>query len=92
MARKNLSREDFLALALEALQESGQCRLHLDSLMEAMPVTKGSFYHHFESRGEFLKALGEYWKDVSTKVEVDLVTSTAPVVVTWNRARSASSS
>ena len=53
-------------LALDTLSHSGQFRLHLDSLIEAMPVSKGSFYHHFKGKPQFLRALVHFWSRTST--------------------------
>ncbi len=59
--RTHFSQEQWLDLALDMLSRSGRSRLHLDSLIEAMPVTKGSFYHHFHGKPEFLRALVRFW-------------------------------
>ena len=42
-------------------------KFNLDSLIDAMPVTKGSFYSHFKNRSDFLLALVEYWDRHDTK-------------------------
>ena len=77
-SRKNLSRDEFLDLALEALGHTGRSRLHLDSMMAAMPVTKGSFYHHFKNKYEFLKALVQHWDDTQTQSVIDAVNESPP--------------
>ena len=56
-----LSRDGWLELALETLVEQGHSKFSLDALIAAMPVGKGSFYHHFRNREEFLLALVEFW-------------------------------
>ena len=56
-----LSREKWLELAIEALAEKCKSKFSLDSLIKAMPVTKGSFYNHFKNREDFLLALVDYW-------------------------------
>ena len=63
---KRLSREDFLARALEVLSNDGESELRIDRLVAAIGVTKGSFYWHFENRAEFVQSLAEYWKHWST--------------------------
>lgn len=62
----HLSKEQWLEVALDTLSHAGRSRLHLDSLISAMPVTKGSFYHHFSGKSEFLHALVTYWKEEFT--------------------------
>ena len=61
-----LSQEQWLAVALDTLSHAGRSRLHLESLISAMPVSKGSFYHHFGGKSEFLHALVTYWKEEFT--------------------------
>jgi AcrR family transcriptional regulator len=56
-----LSRDRWLELALATMADEGKSKFSLDALIRAMPVSKGSFYHHFRSRAEFLLALAEYW-------------------------------
>lgn len=63
---RRLSREDFLARALEVLSKDGESELRIDRLVKAIGVTKGSFYWHFENRLEFVHSLAEYWKRWST--------------------------
>jgi AcrR family transcriptional regulator len=76
--RKNISRSEWLTLALDALGEAGRSRLHLDSLIALMPVSKGSFYHHFRNKREFLTALVEHWDDTQTQVVVDAINQVHP--------------
>ena len=56
-----LSQEQWLAVALDTLSHAGRSRLHLESLISAMPVSKGSFYHHFPNREALFKSVLEYW-------------------------------
>jgi len=37
-------------------------KFNLDSVLKAMPVSKGSFYWHFKNRAEFLAALVAHWE------------------------------
>lgn len=59
--KTGLSREKWLELAIEAMSHECISKFSLDSLIKAMPVSKGSFYWHFKNRAEFLAALLEYW-------------------------------
>ncbi len=63
---RRLSRDDFLARALEVLSTEGESKLRIDRLVEAIGVTKGSFYWHFENRADFVHSLAEYWEHWST--------------------------
>ena len=59
MAR--LGRKDWLALGRAALEEEGSSGLTVKALTRRAGRTRGSFYHHFESQGAFLRALAEDW-------------------------------
>lgn len=54
-------REAWLAAALDVLAEEGQAKLRIDKLAADLGVTKGSFYHHFRSRDDFVQQLLDYW-------------------------------
>jgi AcrR family transcriptional regulator len=60
MAR--FTRTDWLELASRLLAEEGPSGLVIERLTEAAGRTRGSFYHHFESRDAFLAALMEHWR------------------------------
>lgn len=76
--QKPLSREKWLELAMEALSTKGVSKFNLDTLLKEMPVSKGSFYWHFENRAEFLAALVEYWDRHDTKSVVDALEALSP--------------
>ena len=61
-----LSREKWLEIAMVAM--TGKCisKFSLDSLLQILPVSKGSFYWHFKNRSDFLEALVEYWDRTET--------------------------
>jgi len=71
--QSGLSREKWLELAIEALSIKSKSKFSLDSLIKAMPVTKGSFYWHFKDRAEFLFALVEYWSRHDTKIAIKVL-------------------
>ncbi|MEM7399426.1 MAG: TetR/AcrR family transcriptional regulator [Pseudomonadota bacterium] len=54
-------REAWLSAALSVLAEEGQAKLRIDKLAADLGVTKGSFYHHFKSRDDFVEKLLDYW-------------------------------
>ena len=61
-----LSREDWLAQALEELSRHGQGGLTIGALSAALGVSRGSFYWHFKSRDDFVNAMLEYWHQAFT--------------------------
>ena len=68
--KTRLSREAWLAEALEALAED-PAHLRVDQLAQRLGVSKGSFYWHFENREAFVCALAQYWRDADTQIVAD---------------------
>ena len=52
-----LSREEWLARALEVLGKNGAGQLAVESLARQLGVTKGSFYWHFRDRADVFRQL-----------------------------------
>ncbi len=69
--KTGLSREKWLDLAIDAMSKSCKSKFSLDSLLKAMPISKGSFYWHFKNRADFLAALVEYWDRHDTQSVVE---------------------
>lgn len=64
--KPRLTRTEFLARALDVLAKEGESELRIDRLVEALSVTKGSFYWHFVNRADFVQSLALYWEQWST--------------------------
>ncbi len=67
MARKaaktqRLGPHDWLAGALETLGREGVVGVNVENVARSMGVTKGSFYHHFKDKEEFISRLLEHWE------------------------------
>ena len=78
MAGKNgharrLSRDEWLAQALELLAREGQAKLRIDTLCKALGVTKGSFYWHFKDRDDFVRSVVEFWSKNFTDPVVEQI-------------------
>jgi AcrR family transcriptional regulator len=58
---RRYTRTEWLAKALELLAEEGGAKPHIETLCHELKVTRGSFYWHFRSRAEFVRALVDYW-------------------------------
>jgi AcrR family transcriptional regulator len=69
--KTGLSRQRWLELAIEAMAHECTSKFSLDSLLKAMPVSKGSFYWHFKNRAEFLVALVEHWEVSDTQSVIE---------------------
>ena len=57
------SRQHWLTLGEQRLSAEGPGALSLERLTSAAGRTKGSFYHHFQGRDDFLSALVEHWRE-----------------------------
>ena len=70
-----LSREKWLEMAIATMASECKSKFSLDSLLKAMPVSKGSFYWHFKNRADFLFALVDYWDRHDTQSVVEALNS-----------------
>jgi len=68
-----LSRTDWLEQGLQLLSTSGPQHLKIDTLCQALGVTKGSFYHHFKHHAAYVSALLEHWKATYTQQLIQAV-------------------
>jgi AcrR family transcriptional regulator len=65
-----LSAEDWLQLALDVLNEQGIDAVKVLPLAKRLGVTRGSFYHHFESREDLLTQMLDYWEEFLTNTVI----------------------
>ncbi len=61
------NRDAWLATAIEVLSREGQAKLRTEHIAKALGVTRGSFYHHFKNRDEFVFSLVDYWAQAFTE-------------------------
>jgi len=64
--QKRLNKENWLELGLEALAADGPDGLGLEAMCERAGKTRGSYYHHFDSAGDFQKQLLMWWESTYT--------------------------
>jgi AcrR family transcriptional regulator len=57
-----LGRNDYFEAGLALLAEGGAKAVTIANLCDRLGVTKGSFYHHFDSGPEFMRALLLHWE------------------------------
>jgi AcrR family transcriptional regulator len=69
--KPKLTRKKWLEFSLDLLIKEGNTKLRIDTLVQGMGVTKGSFYWHFKDRDDFIFKLVEHWTLVSTQVVVE---------------------
>jgi AcrR family transcriptional regulator len=76
--RRRLGPQDWAAAALTALADGGLAAVAVEPLAARLGATKGSFYHHFGSRDELLRAALERWEQEHTvQVEADVEAASA---------------
>lgn len=66
METSSLTPDDWLDLALEELKGHGYSALKAQPLAKKLNVTRGSFYHHFESLEDFHAAVISHWSERSS--------------------------
>ncbi|GAB5469423.1 MAG: TetR/AcrR family transcriptional regulator [Rhodospirillales bacterium] len=66
-----VSREDWIAAALEVLIAQGVDRVKILTLSEALSVSRSSFYWYFTDRKALLQALLEAWGEKNTRAFVE---------------------
>lgn len=60
MAR--LTKADWIKRGIKVLNDEGYDAIMIEHLCNKFGVTKGSFYHHFESIGDYEEDLLKYWE------------------------------
>ncbi|MCH2038738.1 MAG: TetR/AcrR family transcriptional regulator [Rickettsiales bacterium] len=66
-----LSKEDWLQAGLELLSDYDQSHINIQNLCEYLDITRGSFYHHFDSMPSYTKELLQYWRDSNKELLLD---------------------
>ena len=66
-ASTRTTRESWIEAGLAALADGGPDVVRVDVLAQTLGVTRGGFYHQFESRPRFLDALLDTWERRSTE-------------------------
>jgi AcrR family transcriptional regulator len=84
MANGRRARRDFYDAAFTLLEESGFPALTASALCERLAVTRGSFYHHFDSFQSFVTELLADWE---TRYSRELITRAETVTDLGRRLR-----
>ncbi len=70
---QRLGPHDWVVEALETLRREGVVGVSVENIARSMGVTKGSFYHHFKDKEEFIDWLLEYWEtELTDKIDAHL--------------------
>ncbi|UCP11932.1 TetR/AcrR family transcriptional regulator [Pseudomonas sp. MM213] len=62
-----LTRNHWIAAGFEALDQIGHSGVSAESLSRRLNVTRGSFYHHFRNREDFVRTLLAAWEEDYTE-------------------------
>lgn len=62
-----LSKDEWLSAGLNTLAEYGPDCLKIDWMCKKLQVTKGSFYHHFQNRDNYIELLLAFWQEQNTQ-------------------------
>ena len=73
-ATTRLSRDEWLARALDILAAEGRAKLRIEDICKALGVTKGSFYWHFKGRDDFVHSVVQFWSAQFTDPVVTHIT------------------
>jgi TetR/AcrR family transcriptional repressor of nem operon len=63
--KKETARTKLLNAALSVVREKGYTATSVDELCAAAGVTKGAFFHHFQSKEDLAVAAANYWSEVT---------------------------
>lgn len=59
---QKLSRDSWIEAGLRMLDESGHVQLSAEKIARRLNVTRGSFYHHFRNRSDWVQAILLRWQ------------------------------
>ncbi len=66
-----LTKEDWIHAGLRLLAASGIDSVKVETLTKELHISKGSFYHYWHTRSEFLGALLARWEERGTRRVID---------------------
>jgi TetR/AcrR family transcriptional repressor of nem operon len=64
---KPSARDKLLDAAVKVVRQKGYAATTVDDLCQTAGVTKGAFFHHFESKEDLAVAAAHYWSDFTTE-------------------------
>jgi TetR/AcrR family transcriptional regulator, transcriptional repressor for nem operon len=64
---KPSAKDKLLDAAVHVVRQKGYAATSVDDLCKAAGVTKGAFFHHFESKQDLAVAAAQYWNDFTTE-------------------------
>jgi AcrR family transcriptional regulator len=68
---RQLTAADWIAAATDVLVTDGMSAVAVEPLAERLGTTKGSFYHHFDSRDALIAAALREWESAQTEAVIE---------------------
>lgn len=68
MGERVSAKEKILDSALKVIREKGYSATTVDDLCEAAGVTKGAFFHHFETKEQMAVSASEHWSTMTNRI------------------------
>jgi TetR/AcrR family transcriptional regulator, transcriptional repressor for nem operon len=65
---RHASKKRLLDTALHVIRAKGYSAMRIEDVCEAAGLTKGSFFHHFESKEALALAAADYWSEVTSSL------------------------
>ena len=65
-AKKPSARDKLLEAAVQVVRQKGYAATTVDDLCKAAGVTKGAFFHHFDSKEDLGVAAAQHWNDFAS--------------------------
>ncbi len=66
-----MTKEKWLEKSLDLLVQHGQKATRIEPLCHYLGVTKGSFYHHFKNREDYIYSLLQFWAKHNTFIIIE---------------------
>src|SRR5271166_4610535 len=61
------SKTKFLQAAIRVIRVKGYTATRIEDICEAAGLTKGSFFHHFESKEALALDAADYWSEITSQ-------------------------
>lgn len=69
--KSEITKEQLLRAGLRLLDSTGRSSLKISTICSSLKLTKGSFYHWFDSKQQFDLSLLSYWRQLYTSGFID---------------------
>jgi AcrR family transcriptional regulator len=76
MSSRKDTKNTWFEEGLKIIEGKGPGMLSIDTLTQQTGKTKGSFYHHFKNREQYIKNLLDYYEKISTQEVIDVISDT----------------